>query len=466
MNNLRSVINPSTEEELLQINVNDQDALSKAFHNASMAYSVWKNISIRRRITFIMKWQQWIEEHETEFIDHIVNENGKPRADAAAEVQRGLEVFHFALSSPTYLSGAYSNITKDLSVHTRKEAIGVCVGIAPFNFPLMIPCWMAPLAIVCGNSFILKASEKVPSAAILLERGAREVGLPTGIFQVVQGEKEIVTRLCIEPCVRAISFVGSTKIGKIVHQLAQDHGKITQMNMGAKNHAVVLDDANVETTSSAIVSAAVGGAGQRCMALSVVVLVGNVDHILKAILDKIDQLDLVDVGPLIDMAAKERVLRLVDATTATKLRCNQDSVRDKKGFYVNPIVLDNVLPSMPVYEEELFAPVLCCVRVETLDEAIQLVNNNAYGNGTSIFTSNIHMSQKYERDINVGQIGVNVPIPVPPPYFSWTSSKDSFLGQSHIYGPETFEFYTTTKTVMSKIVTDSDHKVQTSMPST
>ena len=270
----------------------------------------------------------------------------------------------------------------------------------------------------------------------------------------------------MEPCIRAVSFVGSTSVGQIVNKLCTDNGKITQMNMGAKNHAIVLPDANPDHTSSSIVSAACGGAGQRCMALSVVVLVGQVHHILEQVVDKIKLLNLEqDVGSVIDEASRSRVLKIVEETSATKLLFDQTSARERPGYYMNPVVLDHVDVMMPVYQEELFAPVISCVRVQTLDEAIALVNANAYGNGTTIFTNSIDKSSQFEREINVGQIGVNVPVPVPPPYFSWTSSKDSFVGNRHIYGPETFDFYTTVKTIMTTVPIGKA-EVKTFMPST
>ena len=421
----------------------------RAIDNAKQTFEQWKSVPLSQKIKKLSRWYHWIDSNSAMLANAISLENGKTQSDAHAEIQRGLEALQFSFSAPTYLRGHSSQINDNLYIHTRKEPLGVVCGILPFNFPVMIPCWIAPLAIAAGNTVVLKASEKTPSALLALAEGAKESGIPYGVFNVIQGGREVVDHLITHPDIKAVSFVGSSDVGKIIHKKASDHGKRTQMNMGAKNHAVVMPDADMDDATDAIVSAAFGGAGQRCMAVSVLITVGPADHIKKMLVDKARKLSVDNIGGVINAESRNNVarhLRRSEAQGANILLGN----RNTDNYYISPFILDNVDVDMSAYREELFAPVLVCMEVETLEEAIEIINNNEYGNGTCIFTSSNYCASEFEKNVNVGQVGVNVSIPVPPPYYSWTSTKNSFVGSSHIYGPDAFDFYTQTKTTMMR----------------
>ena len=455
------VENPTTLQVIGNVPLNDVANATYAVESAKLALPLWKALPVHKRVDVLIRWYCWLQDNKKVIADVVSTENGKTVNDALSEVERGIEVVQFSLSAPAYLKGECAAINTNLDIHTRKESLGVVCGIAPFNFPAMIPCWMVPIALACGNTFVLKASELVPSCAVLLAKGAIEAGIPPGVFNVVQGGKEVVEYLCTEPSIKAVTFVGSTRVGRVIEKLAV--GKRLQLNMGAKNHAVVMPDADYESASDAIVGAAFGGCGQRCMALSVVITVGDSDEFDNMLAEKTKRLlPSVDTGPLVCSAAKKRIVALVDEAVeqGAELATPWFST---DGNYLTPTIIKNVNTEMKVYQQELFGPVVCHINANSLDDAINIINANPYGNGCAIFTTETAHAVEFEKKIEVGQVGVNVPIPVPPPYFSWTSTKDSFTGSHHIYGPETFDFYTQTRTTMSRSVNKTTG-VQTSMP--
>ena len=443
----QDVINPITGEIIGTIALNDLENAKKAVSSCQLAFQNWSQIALHKKIDILIRWYQWLQKNKLNLAKIIHQENGKTEADALSEMDRGIEVVQFALSATTYLKGEHSSVNQKLDIYTRKYPIGITCGIVPFNFPGMIPLWMVPISIVCGNTFILKASELVPSCAVELAKGAIEVGLPPGVFNVIQGGKTIVEYLCQEPKIKNISFVGSTKVGRIVEQLSIN--KRLQLNMAAKNHAIVMPDADLKKAADSIVGAAYGGCGQRCMALSVVITVGENPEFKKYLVEKAASLKPYSIGPMITQNAKIRLLDYVNQAVkqgATLLT----PIDGAKGNFVSPIILGNVNSQMKVYQEELFGPVLTYFSVDSLEQAIEFINKNPFGNGCAIFTSETSNAEQFEKNIEVGQIGINVPIPVAPPYFSWTSTKESFSGMSHIYGPESFDFYTIKKTIMKR----------------
>lgn len=441
------VTNPTTCKKIGSVALDDLENANKAVLSCKLAHKNWSNIALHKKIDLLIRWYTWLQDNKIHLAKIISQENGKTEDDAVAEMTRGIEVVQFALSATTYLKGEHSRINQNLDIYTKKYSLGVVCGIVPFNFPGMIPLWMVPIAIVSGNTFILKASELVPTTAVELAKGAISVGIPPGVFNVIQGGKSIVEYLCKHKDIKTVSFVGSTKVGRIVQKLAIN--KKIQLNMAAKNHAVVLPDADLEQAANAIVGAAYGGCGQRCMALSVVITVGNDKQFIEYLVNKASRVKVNDIGPMINGNSKQRVLNIVNQAVKQGAKV-LTSIDGAKGNYISPIVLGNVTTKMDVYKQELFGPIVCYFNLNTLDEAIEMINNNPFGNGCSIFTSETKSAEEFEKQIDVGQIGINVPIPVAPPYFSWTSTKDSFTGDSHIYGPESFDFYTITKTTMRR----------------
>jgi malonate-semialdehyde dehydrogenase (acetylating)/methylmalonate-semialdehyde dehydrogenase len=443
-----SVVSPLSNEVIGTVALDDVNAARDAVDSCASTLKAWRGLAVHKRVDLLIKWYCWLQDHTPELADIISNENGKTKADAVSEMMRGIEVVQFSLSAPTYLKGEHAAINTGLDIYSRKEPLGVACGIAPFNFPGMIPLWMVPIALACGNTFVLKASELVPTCAVELARGAVEVGIPPGVFNVVQGGKDVVEYLCKEERVKAVTFVGSTRVGRIIERLAQ--GKRLQLNMGAKNHAVVMSDADLDKAAGAIVGAAFGGCGQRCMALSVVVSVGSNPEFEQLLVEKAEALTPTeDTGPLICLKTKKRLVQQVEAAIMGGAVL-MTHLEETSGGYMSPTILGDVTTSMDIYKEELFGPVLCYIQVATLNEAILILNQNPYGNGCAIFTSETSHAEVFEKNVEVGQVGINVPIPVAPPYFSWTSTKDSFTGSHHVYGPESFDFYTQKRTVMRR----------------
>ena len=424
--------------------------MNMAVENSVNSYHKWSELAMHKRIQHLIDWYQWIKNNEDSFIKLINLENGKPITDAKAEFTRGLEVLQYAISLQPLSSGNHSQINKDINVYSSKESLGVCLGICPFNFPFMIPMWMIPISIALGNTFIVKPSEKVPSTVLLLAEGAIKSGIPAGVINVVQGGISVVNKLIEHKSVKAVSFVGSTKIGHIIHELASKHKKKVQANMGAKNHCVITSNSDIEMAVNNIVGAAFGGAGQRCMALSVVVTVGDDDVFIEKLSNKVNKINPVnDMGPLITQDSIDYINKNIDES----LNQNSEIILDNRnkipndGFYMGPILIKTNINSS-IYKKELFGPVLSIINVSTLELAIELINNNPYGNGTCLFSDSLNEINLFQKKIQVGQIGINLPIPVPPPYYSWSSSKDSFIGNNYIYGPQSLDFYTKTKTVM------------------
>jgi malonate-semialdehyde dehydrogenase (acetylating)/methylmalonate-semialdehyde dehydrogenase len=410
----------------------------------------------------------------------ITREQGKTMADARGDVFRGLEVVEFACGIPSLLQGeTLPNVATQVDLHSIRVPLGVCAGIAPFNFPAMIPLWMFPIAIACGNTFILKPSERVPLTAMRLVELAEKAGLPNGVLNIVQGTKDTVNFLCDHPQIKSISFVGGNQAGQHIYSRASATGKRAQVNMGAKNHAVVLPDADPISVVNQLVGAGTGAAGQRCMATSVAVFVGDSHHLIPKIVEACQKLKVgpggdtsTDIGPVISQAAKDRIEELIECGVH---KCKADLLLDgrnpkvadeyAKGYYVGPTVFDHVKPSMRIYQEEIFGPVLLCVRVKTLDEAIQLVNANPYGNGCGVFTRSGGVARKFVDEIECGQVGVNLPIPVPLPMFSFTGNKASMWGSHNFYGKAGVQFFTQLKTITSSWKDDSHvEELNMSMP--
>lgn len=444
------IINPSTQEKLNQVVLDDVNNLDIAIENSSLVYNSWKDLAMHKRIQLLINWYNWINDKKEDFIKLINLENGKTINDATAEFTRGLEVLQYAISLQPLASGNHSQVNKDISIYTVKESLGVCAGICPFNFPFMIPMWMIPISIALGNTFVIKPSEKVPSTVLLLAEGAIKSGIPKGVINVVQGGIKVVNRLIEHPQVKTISFVGSTKIGLSIHQLATKHRKKIQCNMGAKNHCVITESANLDSSINNIIGAAFGGAGQRCMALSVAVVVGDNTEFIDKLVEKVKTINIVDeMGPLITDQSREFINQKIEESIKQESEILLDRRSDipQNGFYFGPVLIKTNI-NASIYKNELFGPVLSIIQVNSLTEAVDLINANPYGNGTCLFSDSLQDINYFQNNIEVGQIGINLPIPVPPPYYSWSSSKDSFIGNNYVYGPQSLDFYTKTKTVM------------------
>jgi malonate-semialdehyde dehydrogenase (acetylating)/methylmalonate-semialdehyde dehydrogenase len=459
----RDVINPATQELLARVPLATPDEVDAAVAAASEAFKTWRKTPIGTRARIFLKYQQLIRENMKSLAAILTAEQGKTLADAEGDVFRGLEVVeHAAAIGNLQLGELAMNVAGGVDTYTRLQPLGVCAGITPFNFPAMIPLWMFPMAIACGNTFVLKPSEQDPMVTMELVKLAHEAGIPKGVLNVVHGAAEVVDAICVHPDIKAVSFVGSTKVGTHVYNRASLAGKRVQCMMGAKNHAVVLPDAHKEHTLNALVGAAFGAAGQRCMAISVVVLVGEAQQWTADLVTKAkglsigNGLDNPDLGPVISRTAKERIEGLIargveeGATLELDGRLPELPGTLREGNFVAPTIFSGVKPGMAIYEQEIFGPVLCLVAAATLDEAIGLINANPNGNGTAIFTQSGAAARKFEEEVDVGQVGVNVPIPVPAPMFSFTGSRASKLGDLGPYGKQAVTFYTQTKTVTAR----------------
>ena len=457
------VVNPATQAVLAQVPFATDAELASAVAAAKKAYAGWRTTPLAARARIMLKLQALIREHMSRIAVTLSAEQGKTLADAEGDVFRGLEVVEHACSVGSLQLGEFAeNVAGGVDTYTLRQPIGVCVGITPFNFPAMCPLWMFPMAIVCGNTFVLKPSEQDPMTPMLLAELAVQAGVPPGVLNIVHGGKRAVDALCSHPDVVAVSFVGSTHVGTHVYNLSSQHGKRVQCMMGAKNHAVVLPDANKEQSLNALVGATFGAAGQRCMATSVTVLVGEARTWIPDIVAKAKTLKVnagtekgADLGPVISKAAKNRILGLVDEGVKAGATLELDGRGIKvpgfeQGNFVGPTILSGVKTHMSVYTTEIFGPVMVIVGVDTLDEAIKLVNANPFGNGTGIFTQSGAAARKFQSEIDVGQVGINVPIPVPVPFFSFTGSRGSKLGDLGPYGKQAVQFYTQTKTVTSR----------------
>jgi len=464
----QSVINPATQEILASVPFATNAEIAAAVAAAARAYTGWRNTPIAARARVMLKFQALIREHMSRIARTLSAEQGKTLADAEGDVFRGLEVVEHACAVGSLQLGEFAeNVAGGVDTYTLRQAIGVCAGITPFNFPAMCPLWMFPMAIVCGNTFVLKPSEQDPLTPMLLAELALQAGVPAGVLNIVHGGKRAVDALCTHPEIVAVSFVGSTHVGTHVYNLASQHAKRVQCMMGAKNHAVVMPDANKEKSLDALVGATFGAAGQRCMATSVTVLVGAARDWIPDIVARAKTLKVgagcepgTDVGPVVSTAAKQRILGLIEqgVTAGAKIELDGRSVRVagyERGNFIGPTIFSGVRSDMSIYTTEIFGPVMVIVSVATLDEAIALINANPFGNGTGIFTQSGAAARRFQHEIDVGQVGINVPIPVPVPFFSFTGSRGSKLGDLGPYGKQAVQFYTQTKTVTSRWFDDS-----------
>ncbi len=464
----KDIVNPATQEVLARVPFATADEINLAISTAADAFKTWKNTPIGARARIMLKLQELIRRDMKKLAACLTAEQGKTLPDAEGDVFRGLEVVEHACSIGTLSLGEIAeNVANGIDTYFIRQPIGVCAGITPFNFPAMIPLWMFPMAIVTGNTFVLKPSEQDPMTTMLLAELAMEAGVPAGVLNVIHGGKEAVDALCTHPTIQAVSFVGSCHVGEHVYKLASNHGKRAQCMMGAKNHAVVMPDANKDHSLNALVGAGFGAAGQRCMATSVVVMVGEANKWIPDIVAKAKTLKVnagivagTDVGPVISKAARSRIESFIAQGVAEGAKLELDGRNPiiagyEKGNFIAPTIFSDVKPGMRIYDEEIFGPVLVLVNVDTLDDAIALVNANPYGNGTGIFTQSGAVARKFQNEIDVGQVGINVPVPVPVPYFSFTGSRGSKLGDLGPYGKQVIQFYTQTKTVTERWFDDS-----------
>ena len=458
------VFNPATGAEQARVVLGGSADVDAAVSAAARAFETWSESSLSQRTQVMFAFRQLLVDHELELARIISAEHGKTVDDARGEIVRGREIVEFACGLGDVLKGAFSDqVSRGVDVHNFRQPLGVVAGITPFNFPAMVPLWMHPMAIATGNTFILKPSERDPSAANFMADLYAKAGLPDGVFNVVHGGKDAVDAILTHPGIEAVSFVGSTPIAKYVHETATSTGKRVQALGGAKNHAVVLPDADLEFAANHITAGAYGSAGERCMAVSVTVAVGSAADALVEILErkarevKVGPGDEpgVDMGPLVTKAAQERVENAVGAAATQGATVVVDGRGLKVdghegGFFTGPSLLDHVTAEMDAYKEELFGPVLAIVRAGTLDEAIDLINANPYGNGTALFTDSGEAARRFQRGVKVGMIGINVPVPVPMSYYSFGGWKDSLIGDSPIHGPEGIRFYTRPKVVTTR----------------
>ncbi|MER5185369.1 CoA-acylating methylmalonate-semialdehyde dehydrogenase [Streptomyces sp. NPDC002896] len=458
------VFNPATGQEQARLVLGGAADVDTAVAAAAKAFETWSESSLTQRTQVMFAFRQLLVEHEEELGRIISAEHGKTVDDARGEIVRGREVVEFACGLGDVLKGSFSDqVSRGVDVHNFRQPLGVVAGITPFNFPAMVPLWMHPIAIATGNTFILKPSERDPSAANFVAELYKKAGLPDGVFNIVHGGKPAVDAILTHPGIEAVSFVGSTPIAKYVHEQATSTGKRVQALGGAKNHAVVLPDADLDFAANHITAGAYGSAGERCMAVSVAVAVGDAaDGLAEVLARKAREINVgpgdapgTDMGPLVTKTAQERVENAVTtaATQGATLVVDGRGLKvdgHEEGFFTGPSLLDHVTTEMDAYKEELFGPVLAIVRADTLDEAIDLINANPYGNGTALFTASGEAARRFQRNIKVGMIGINVPVPVPMSYYSFGGWKDSLIGDSPIHGPEGIRFYTRPKVVTTR----------------
>ncbi|KXN83887.1 Methylmalonate-semialdehyde dehydrogenase [acylating], mitochondrial [Leucoagaricus sp. SymC.cos] len=454
------VNDPSTQTLLSRVPQSTNEEFEQAVEAASKAFKAWSKASIITRQRFVIQLQNLLRQNADAIAQSIVLEQGKTFADAHGDLLRGLQVVETAIGATTTLLGDKIEVARDMDTYVRKVPLGVCASIAPFNFPAMIPLWSLPMALVTGNTLILKPSERDPGASMIIAELCKQAGLPDGVLNVVHGRVPTVNAICDHPAIRAISFVGSNRAGEHIFKRGTQNGKRVQSNMGAKNHAVVMPDANKNLSLNSIIGAAFGAAGQRCMAISVAILVGEAQTWLQELVEHAKKLKVsggfepgVDLGPIISPQSKQRIINLVTS-------CEQEGgqiVLDGRdlvipeypnGNFVGPTILE-ARTDMKCYHEEIFGPVLLVLKADNLDDAIDIINNNYYGNGAAVFTQSGATGRKFEIEVNVGQIGINVPIPVPLPMFAWSGNKGSALGDIGFYGKSGLNFYTQNKTTTS-----------------
>jgi malonate-semialdehyde dehydrogenase (acetylating) / methylmalonate-semialdehyde dehydrogenase len=455
------VFDPATGEQSATVGFASLEEIDRAVAVAAEAHRTWRTVSLSRRAEIMFKLRELVDRNRAELAARLTAEHGKVPSDAMGEIARGLENIEFACGVPNLLKGGYSEqASAGVDVYSIRQPLGVVAGITPFNFPAMVPMWMFANAIACGNTFVLKPSEKDPSASLYIAELLKQAGLPDGVFNVVQGDKLAVDRILDHPDIAAVSFVGSTPIARYVYETGTRNGKRVQALGGAKNHMVVLPDADVDMAADAVVSAAFGSAGERCMAISVVVAVGGVgDLLVDAIKSRMPAIRIGpgsdpvnEMGPLITREHRDKVAGYIDAgeKAGAKVVVDGRDLMDRPGFFLGVSMLDHVTPSMSCYTDEIFGPVLSVVRVDTYAEALELINANPFGNGTAIFTRDGGAARQFQFDVQVGMVGINVPIPVPVSYYSFGGWRGSLFGDTHMYGPEGVNFYTRAKVVTSR----------------
>jgi malonate-semialdehyde dehydrogenase (acetylating) / methylmalonate-semialdehyde dehydrogenase len=458
------VYDPARGRVQARVSFADETVVDSAVRAAEDAFARWSRLPLGKRADVLFAFRERVREHGDEFARLVSSEHGKIVTDAAGEVTRALEVIDFACGLTHLLKGESSeSVSTNVDTFSLRQPLGICAGITPFNFPMMVPIWMIAPALAAGNCFILKPSERDPSASLLIARLLQESGLPDGAFSVVQGDKVAVDALLTHPRIAAVSFVGSTPIARYIYKTAAENGKRVQALGGAKNHMVVMPDADLDAAADALVSSGFGSAGQRCMAISASVTVGDVARpLLERVVDRIAKLRVGcgedssnDMGPVVTPAARDRILGYIEqgVKEGAALLCDGRTLRVagfEDGFFIGPTLFDNVTPAMSIYRDEIFGPVLVNVRASNLEEALAIVNANPYGNGTSIFTRSGAAARAFQNEVQVGMVGINVPIPVPVGYYSFGGWKASLFGDLHIYGPDSFRFYTRGKVVTTR----------------
>uniref|UniRef100_A0A0C9S761 methylmalonate-semialdehyde dehydrogenase (CoA acylating) n=1 Tax=Wollemia nobilis TaxID=56998 RepID=A0A0C9S761_9CONI len=457
------VINPATQDVVSRVPLTTSEEFQSAVNAAQQAFPVWKNTPVTSRQRIMFKLQELIRRDMDKLAMSVTTEQGKTLGDARGDVFRGLEVVEHSCNMASLQMGEFvENVSSGIDTYSIRQPLGVCAGICPFNFPAMIPLWMFPLGVTCGNTYLLKPSEKDPGAAMLLAELAMEAGLPPGVLNIVHGTHDVVNHICDDPAIKAVSFVGSNVAGMHIYARASAKGKRVQSNMGAKNHAIIMPDANIDSTLNALVSAGFGAAGQRCMALSTAVFVGGSKPWEDGLRERAKRLKVsagidpgADLGPVISKQAKSRIYNLIESGVKDGARLVHDGrgievPNYREGNFVGPTILSDVTPDMECYREEIFGPVLLCMEAGSLEEAIDIVNKNPYGNGAAIFTTSGVAARKFQHEIDAGQVGINIPIPVPLPFFSFTGSKASFAGDLNFYGKAGVQFYTQIKTVTAQ----------------
>jgi malonate-semialdehyde dehydrogenase (acetylating)/methylmalonate-semialdehyde dehydrogenase len=472
------VFNPATGEQTGEVDFASVEEVDRAVQTAKKAFPDWRAMSLSRRTELFFRIRDLVDKNRTEIAKILTAEHGKVLSDAKGEVARGLEVIEYCCGIPELLKGEFSEqASTGIDVYSIRQPLGVVAGITPFNFPAMVPMWMWAPALACGNVFVLKPSEKDPSASLFTAELLKEAGVPDGVFNVVQGDKVAVDAILEHPGISAVSFVGSTPIARYIYENGTRAGKRVQALGGAKNHMIVLPDADIDMAADAAVSAAYGSAGERCMAISQVVAVGDAaEPLIEAIKERIPKIKVgngmeegVEMGPLVTREARDRVASYVESAPdegATVVVDGRRTAPDGNGFFLGVSLIDDVTPDMRCYQDEIFGPVLGVTRVETYDEALRLVNENPYGNGTALFTRDGGVARQFQFDVQAGMVGINVPIPVPVAYYSFGGWKSSLFGDSHIYGPEGINFYTRGKVVTSRWPDPATSKVDLGFPQT
>jgi malonate-semialdehyde dehydrogenase (acetylating)/methylmalonate-semialdehyde dehydrogenase len=473
-----AVYNPALGVQSGAVDLASVEEVDAAVRNAAEAWESWRTMSLARRAELFFRIRELFHTHREDLAKLLTAEHGKVLSDAMGEVARGLEVIEFACGIPTLIKGEFSEqASTGIDVYSIRQPLGVVAGITPFNFPAMVPMWMWAPALACGNTFVLKPSEKDPSASLWTAELLKEAGVPDGVFNVVHGDKVAVDALLEHPDVSAVSFVGSTPIARYIYETGTRHGKRVQALGGAKNHMIVLPDADIDMAADAAVSAAYGSAGERCMAISQVVAVGDVaGPLVEAIKLRLPKIKVgngleegVEMGPLVTREHRDKVASYIEGGReqgATVVVDGRETAPEGDGFFLGVTLLDDVTPEMDAYKDEIFGPVLGVTRVGTYDEAVRLVNENPYGNGTAIFTRDGGAARQFQFEVEAGMVGVNVPIPVPVAYYSFGGWKASLFGDTHIYGPEGINFYTRGKVVTSRWPDPATSKVDLGFPQT